>query len=215
MGADWIELDARRTSDGRIVCIHDGDLKRTTGEEGSVANMTYDEISSLDARQGQRIPLITDVLDFARGKLGVDIELKVRDLEEELVRLVRRRRMEKKILFSSFLRETLGEVRSLGDDLLTGVLIDKQTDDPFAYARDVRANSIKPVFLFVESTLVENAHAVGLRVIPWTVDNVDIMEELVIMGVDGIITNTPDVCARVVKSHGKSAKTGSSVPRFR
>ncbi|HLH31441.1 MAG TPA: glycerophosphodiester phosphodiesterase family protein, partial [Terriglobia bacterium] len=63
LGAAGIEFDVRRCGDGRLVVIHDDTVDRTTNGKGRVANLNYDELSQLDAGSGERIPLLSDVLD--------------------------------------------------------------------------------------------------------------------------------------------------------
>ena len=67
-----VELDVHETLDGQLVCIHDEGVDRTTNGTGLVHEMTLDQIRELDAGRGEKIPLLSEVLDFARGKLQVN-----------------------------------------------------------------------------------------------------------------------------------------------
>jgi len=82
-GADFIEVDVRTTSDGKIVLMHDATVDRTTNGHGEVAEMTLEEIRKLDAGikfspefAGTKVPTFDEVLEFARGKIGVYIDAK-------------------------------------------------------------------------------------------------------------------------------------------
>jgi glycerophosphoryl diester phosphodiesterase len=77
MKADMVELDVHSTADGGLVCIHDEDVSRTTNGKGLVAELTLKELRRLDAGKGQKVPLLSEVLDLARGRFGVNIEIKV------------------------------------------------------------------------------------------------------------------------------------------
>src|ERR1017187_2838116 len=73
LGADYIEVDVRTTSDGKLVLSHDGDVSRCTNGTGDVAKMSFDEIRALDAGvkkgaefAGTRVPTFDEVLDYAR-----------------------------------------------------------------------------------------------------------------------------------------------------
>ncbi len=81
--ADWFELDCTLTSDGEVVCIHDGTVDRTTNATGEVAKMTLADLKQLDAGAwkhpdyaGEPLPTLAETLDFARGNIGVYIEIK-------------------------------------------------------------------------------------------------------------------------------------------
>jgi glycerophosphoryl diester phosphodiesterase len=99
-GADFIETDVRTTSDGKLVIMHDGSVDRCTNGHGDVANMTFDEIRKLDAGvkfgeafAGSKVPTFDEVLELARGKIGVYIDSK-RISAQDLVAAVARYGME-------------------------------------------------------------------------------------------------------------------------
>jgi glycerophosphoryl diester phosphodiesterase len=95
LGADYIEVDVRTTADGKLVLSHDGTVDRCTSGKGEVAKMTFDEIRSLDAGArmapefaGTRVPTFDEVLDYARGKIGIYVDVKqvsAKDLVEHIV----------------------------------------------------------------------------------------------------------------------------------
>jgi glycerophosphoryl diester phosphodiesterase len=95
LGADYIEVDVRTTSDGKLVLSHDGNVDRCTNGKGEVAHMTFDEIRALDAGfkmgpefAGTKVPTFDEVLDYARGKIGIYVDVKqvsAKDLVEHIV----------------------------------------------------------------------------------------------------------------------------------
>jgi glycerophosphoryl diester phosphodiesterase len=83
VGADYIEVDVRTTSDGKLVLMHDGSVNRTTDGQGDVAKMTFDQIRALDAGskmspefRGAKVPTFDEVLDYARGKINIYVDVK-------------------------------------------------------------------------------------------------------------------------------------------
>jgi len=83
MGADWFELDCQLTGDGEVVVLHDGDLDRTTNGAGPAIEATLADIRALDAGawyddrfRGEPVPALGDALDFAKGRIGVYVEIK-------------------------------------------------------------------------------------------------------------------------------------------
>jgi glycerophosphoryl diester phosphodiesterase len=92
--ADYIEVDVRTTLDGKLVLMHDSDVGRTTDGKGEVAKMTLEQIRALDAGikkdiafAGTKVPTFDEVLDYARGKIGIYVDCKsisAKDLVEHL-----------------------------------------------------------------------------------------------------------------------------------
>jgi len=92
VGADYIEVDVRTTADGKLVLSHDATVERCTNGHGEVAKMTFDEIRALDAGvrkgpafAGTKVPTFDEVLDLARGKIGIYVDVK-QVAAKELVR---------------------------------------------------------------------------------------------------------------------------------
>jgi glycerophosphoryl diester phosphodiesterase len=82
-GTDYVELDVQRTRDGAIVVIHDGDLMRMGGDPRKVRDLTLAEIQAIDigSKRGpqyasERVPTLAEVIDFARGKFRINVELR-------------------------------------------------------------------------------------------------------------------------------------------
>ncbi len=199
LGADWIELDVHRTADGILVCIHDDDLIRICGRSEKISTLNWDEIREIDVGQGQHIPSLEEVLQFARDRLGVNIELKMADLEAEVLRCVSSHEMLKSVMISSFMHSSLQIVRSLDSSVMTAVLYSEPMENPVEYAHDLGADAINPLFFTIEPETVKAAHEIGLSVYPWTVNDPDMMTDLINIGVDGIITDYPDIAVHVIK----------------
>jgi glycerophosphoryl diester phosphodiesterase len=95
LGADFIEVDVRTTADGKLVLSHDGNVDRCTDGKGEVAKMTFDEIRALDAGikmgpefKGTKVPTFDEVLDYARGKINIYVDVKqvaAKDLVQHIV----------------------------------------------------------------------------------------------------------------------------------
>jgi glycerophosphoryl diester phosphodiesterase len=103
------------------------------------------------------------------------------------------------VLVTSFDRDAITRVHHLDDRLATGQLDAALTDRVEFVTRAAAAGNVAvhPWFGFVDGELVRAAHDLGLAVNPWTVDDPDQLDTLIALGVDGIITNVPDVaCAR-------------------
>ena len=103
LGADYIEFDVHRTKDGEIVIMHDSSTFATTGHKGSIRRMTLEELKELDCGEGEKIPTLQEVIDLAKGKIGLQIEIKAKSLADSLVSLLRSENLIESTLISSFL----------------------------------------------------------------------------------------------------------------
>lgn len=199
-GAQMIELDVQETLDGNLVCIHDSTVDRTTNGSGEVHSFTYKELVGLDAGEGEQIPLLEDVIKFASGKIQINIEIKVIGVEKKILDIVERYGMFQDIMISSFFHNTLLTVRELSELVVTAILVNKPKDELVHYALDLRANAINPHYQLVTRELIQDAQKVGLKILPWTVNDSQTMMKLFAIGIDGLITDFPDRAVKVLKT---------------
>ena len=205
--ADGIELDVQLTKDGEIVVIHDETLDRTTSGQGWVKDQTWKEIKRLDASGGQTgfasatVPTLADVFDLiADTTLTVNIEIKdslipYPGIVEKVLDLVGERDWEYRIVISSFNHLTLAHIRQLGSLIYTGVLFGDVLYEPWNYAQQLWATALHPNLAYVDHVpdMVAEAHNCLLEINTWTVNQVDDIDRMIEAGVDGIITNYPDL----------------------
>ncbi len=136
-GADMIELDVHETDDGHLVCIHDATIDRTTNGTGAVSSLTLSEIQKFDAGMGQQIPLLEDVIKFSKGRIQVNIELKIPGVEERISDIVNNLDMTNDIIISSFLHLSLSEIKELNDRIRIAILVQNDNDNPLSYAHEI------------------------------------------------------------------------------
>lgn len=197
LGADAVELDARRTRDGQVIVHHDAVLS-----DGRVI------VETLAADLPDHIPTLDTAVDAAAG-MAVNIEIKnwpddpdfdpgqlVADAVVALVATSGRRR---ELLVSCFHLPTIDHVRAADPDVETA-LLHALVDGPTALARAVAHGHpvLHPWDPLVDEALVAAAHDAGVRVNVWTVDDPGRMAQLAGWGVDGIVTNVPDVARRAL-----------------
>jgi glycerophosphoryl diester phosphodiesterase len=205
LGVDAIELDVHLTADGELVVIHDHELHRTTDGQGIVGEMRLAELAAVDAgvsfgpeHAGQRIPTLSEVLAWAKGRCVLDVEIKggpwpYPGIEERVVELIRRYDMTNQTIVISFNHPTVARVKALAPELATGTLWNCRPIDPVAVAQEAGANAILPMWPFCDADTVERAHAAGLSVHPWATSEPAVVERLIGLGVDSICSNHPDV----------------------
>jgi glycerophosphoryl diester phosphodiesterase len=214
IGVDAIEIDVHLTADGEVVVIHDHQLDRTTDGSGVLGEKTLSELKSLDAGKhfgdeftGQRIPTLGEVLEWARGRCVLDIEIKggpwpYPGLEAKVVDLIREHEMVEQTIVISFEHPTVARVKALAPEIATGTLWSARPIDPVAVARAAGANAILPFWAYCDAETVEKAHAVGLSVHPWATSDRKIVDYLIGLGVDSICSNHPDVVVGALKHAG-------------
>jgi glycerophosphoryl diester phosphodiesterase len=202
-GCDGIELDVHLTADAEIVIIHDEDLPRTTNGRGFVKDRTLAELQNLDAGMGQRIPAAGEYFDFIQTVNVIsNIELKnsifpYRGMEELLIRRIRERGLENRVLLSSFNHESVRLCKSLAPEIKCAFLYDCQLIDGGSYARRYGVEYLHPNYLNLSAGSLKEIHSRNILVNAWNVNAGDTMEQMLNMGVDGIITNDPALLRRV------------------
>jgi glycerophosphoryl diester phosphodiesterase len=209
--ADMIEIDLHRSRDGHVVVTHDAEL-RGLGGSGEVGEATLAEIRRLDAGEGQRVPTLDEVLDGFGARIPFNLEIKQArggpypGLEAAAVAAVRARGIVAQTLFSSFYDPVLARLRAAAGEARIALLLSRRYPvDPLARARALGAEAINPEDPLVTPDLVAEAHAAGLAVHPFTVDDEARMRELLAWGVDGMFTNHPGRLRRLVDAGAAGA----------
>lgn len=192
IGVDAIELDVRRTKDNQLVVIHDTDVKRTTDGEGLVSEFTLVQIKGFSTDGGEKIPTFEEALDFLDKKVKVLVELKETGIEEQVLSIVHARSLEKNVVITSFLEDTLRKVRELNKSVETGLIYAKHSN-PIRAALELKANYLIAFYKFTHTATVQKAHENGLKIIVWTINTVDEAQEYAKKGVDGIASDHPDI----------------------
>ncbi len=205
-GADYAEIDVQETADGRIVLLHDTDLKRIAGLDRKIWEVDLAELQRCDvgswfsdAFRGERVPTLEEAIDLVRGRLKLNIELKYngrdKDLAAAVVRIVSAKGFQEECVISSLKGAALREVRELDPTLKVGHIVFDAVGDLTKQDVDflaVRAGTTK-------AGLVRRAHGRGLEVHVWTVNAEPAMRSYIDLGVDNILTDRPEVLRRVIE----------------
>lgn len=198
LGADWIELDVQETKDGQIIVMHDANLRRTTGINRAVWTVTYDEIKGLDCGSwfhpkfaGQRIPLLSDVLAFAKEQnIRLNIELKPtgheNNLEEKVVDLILEQNLQNDCVVTSQTYHALENVKAYNPDIFT-VYVCSVAYGNITHLSDADAFSIDASF--ASKSLITRIHNAGKQVYVWTVNKKANIDRMIDLNVDNIITD--------------------------
>jgi len=195
LGADWVEVDVY-VVDGRLIVFHDDRLERTTDGKGYVFEKTFDYLRTLNAGKGQKIPTLEEVFAAVDRRSGLNIELKGPHTAEPVVCLIRDQ-IEKgwryeKILVSSFNHHQLLHVKNLDSKIRTGALIAGQPFERVSFAQKLGCFSVHISIDCVDRAFVDDAHARGLRVFVFTVNETQDAAHMAYLGVDGVFTDYPE-----------------------
>jgi len=200
---DGIELDVQRCKTGELIVIHDDTVKRTTNGNGSVDQMSYEEIEKLDAGnwfssefKGEKVPTLQSVLDLVDGRLLVNVEIKnapVRYLgiEEDVIHILDRYKFPDKIMISSFDHEVLRAIHDQTAKYKLALLTVGTPYDLKGYAKAVGAKAWNPSFSELREDSVKSAERDELEVNVWTVNSQNDWRRAADMGVTSIITDDP------------------------
>jgi glycerophosphoryl diester phosphodiesterase len=191
--ADMVEIDVQSTRDDHLVIIHDAEVERTTNGKGSVKELTLAAIRRLDAGKGEKIPTMQEVLEAAKDKIGVMIEVKSVGIEKRLLELIRSEEMSEQVIVTSFMTDVVRNIRKLDSKLSTGQIFSWKIPNLAKRAVELRTTVMVPAFDLVNRRMVQELHEVSVPIYTWTVDNRRIAERLIELGVDGIVTNKPDL----------------------
>ena len=227
LGVDALEMDLHVTRDGEVVVIHDETLDRTTDGQGSIADLTLEEIKRWDAGrrfapafQGERIPTLREVIELitasGNSRIRLDLEIKFgkgkegtpEDFEERVLEVLRQAGFVGRVNVISFHHPSLTKVKTLEPRIRTGLLEEGRQPprDPVGLVRQYRADYYSPRFRQVTAAMVEALHQAGIPIVPWTVNEEADMRRLIALGIgtlagDGIATDFPDRLLNLLKTH--------------
>ena len=229
IGADVLEMDAHITKDGQIVLMHDEKVDRTTDGTGLIEDLTLDQLQQLDAAykwsnddgktfpfrgKGIEVPTLEELFQrFPQMRYVIEIKLTENPIDKPLCELIRKYGMQDRVVIASFhdvamknFRKTCPEVATSASrgEVTTFVLMGKVFLSGLVAPQ---YESIQPPYDPAESKnipimtkrFIREAHARNLAVEPWTVDDPALMKEYIEWGVDGIMTDRPDLMIEVLE----------------
>ncbi|MFQ5550475.1 MAG: glycerophosphodiester phosphodiesterase [Gemmatimonadales bacterium] len=202
-GADGIELDVRGSRDGVPVVIHDPTVDRTTNGEGAVSDFSLDDLRTLDAGGGERIPTLAEVLE-AHPTTAAIVEVKEARTAHAALEVLRRSNAKERVLVGSFLHSVMDVFADTefarASSRLEATVFFVASRLRLPLSNNFQAFCIPPkrgAIGVVDDRFLRCAGRVGLPVHLWTVDDPNEARKFWSQGVSGIITNHP---ARMVEA---------------
>lgn len=198
LGVDAIEIDVHKCTSGELVVFHDFTLDRMTNGSGEVAKHTLEQLKNLKVNNQYEIPTLEDVLNTIDKKCMLNIELKGRDTALKTCKIVEDYIETKQwnldhFLISSFQHQELEDVYNYNKQLRLGVLTKASVVEAIEFAETINAFAIHPNVALVTKNNVSLAQSKGYKVLIWTVNDQPTIERMKTYGVDGIISDNPDL----------------------
>ena len=218
-GVDRIEVDVRQSKDGVVYLMHDAMVDRTTDGSGKIADLTSAEINKLDAGawfngkfQGEHVPTLEEALKAIDGKAKLVIEIKdgsevYPGIEKNVVDLVKKYNATDWVIIHSFRTDILEKIHQLEPKIeLHKLFVFKTNILPVLYDLKLHISTVPHLgytpevsvyYKFVNPWLIKRVHQLGMKINAWTVDDLETAQRLVSIGIDGIITNSPDIMQKL------------------
>jgi len=214
LGADGFELDVQLTSDGHIVVHHDKTVDRTTNGHGELFKLPLAELRELDAGssfseefRGEKIPTLDEVFETIGKHALINVELKnfstpFDNLTEKVCEVVRRHTMQKNVLFSSFLPWNLWKATRILPEVPRGLITAKGWRGVLVRSFGFyfgNYDALHPFLGSVTPQQVHRVHKLKRKINVWVVNKEEDLQRLLNWGVDGFLTDEPQLALRVIR----------------
>jgi glycerophosphoryl diester phosphodiesterase len=212
--ADMVEFDLRRTADGVIVLFHDWGILGADGEMSQISQISFDELFARAKSQGFEIAKFEDVLRSFGRRIPLNIEIKIGGFEKEVIRLLKAYPPAFEPTLSSFLPWVVIRLKKPGNFRTALIIGEGRIHKLNILERRIARSLAKPLGIssihlqdcIASQAALTNIIRAGLSVFIWTVDDPDQMRRFLKMGVNGIITNKPDLLYEVCMEMANSKK---------
>lgn len=201
-GAQYAEIDVYLSAEGIPVIVHDANLKRLTGEDLNVSDLTVEQLKAFQLTQGEyqgHITTLDEILDFCKGKINVAIELKShgqeqKDLGEEVINVVKAKDMLQDVIFLSLDYDLARLVKDQDKNAIVGYCVYRSV----GFLEREILSGMDIDFVVIEeamatSDLVYEFRKAWIPVYVWTVNDANRMQRYLEMGIVGIVTDHPDI----------------------
>ncbi len=229
LGVDVLEMDVHSTSDGVLVTIHDSTIDRTTNGSGAVQDFTFAELQTFDAGynwptlyedpafpyrdQGVTIPALSEILTtFPELLFNIELKQQSPSIAQDLCDLLREHNVADQALVASFHVDTIKAFRAACPEVATSLAQNEVipmivlarlglglTYPPQAHALQIPEERFG--IALMKSTVFRTAHRKGLQLHAWTINEVDDLERILNLNVDGIITDYPDRMLTILENN--------------
>jgi glycerophosphoryl diester phosphodiesterase len=199
LGADMIELDVRTTLGGEIVVMHDENIANISNGSGNTSDLSLKEIRAFKLKNHEQIPTLKEVLEKVKGRCDVNIHIKDANAVLRSCNIANDMGMMNDVVFTAIHGPWLIDIKSKYPHARVTCVSRDKSQDIIRIAQSLKAEGINPASRIATKKFIQEAHEAGLQVNVWTVNFSWQMKKFIGWGVDGIITNRPDVLVRVIE----------------
>lgn len=202
---NYAEIDVQETKDGMVVLMHDKNLKRLTGLNENVSDLTFKQIEGLNIgshfknKNQERIPTLDSVIKASKNKVRLIIEIKpygnTEDLTKKVVNIIESNDFVNQCMVHSLSYNILLNVKSLNPNIKTGYIACWHRKDLTSLNVDFYSVEQR----LITKKLVMKIHKEHKKIYSWTVDKPNNMDNMIKLNVDGIITDKPNILMDVKK----------------
>ena len=207
LSVNGIELDVHKTKDGKLAAIHDESIDRTFLGNGLVKDYDLRDLKKLENRDEkfrENIDSIIGTLEEVillvsfKDDFVLNIELKTdvihyNGIEEDVLEMLDSYDMIENTIISSFNHESLKICKKINKNIKTAVLYSEPIEDIVNYAKELGVYAIHPDYKLVDKILIKKCHENNILVNAYTVNEKEDIERLIEEGIDGIITDYPNI----------------------
>ncbi len=219
IGIDGFETDVHLTSDGHPVICHNYEIGETSNGEGKITQMTLEEFRSYDFGSyfdekfaGTQGPTLDEFLELCKHPdvevMNIEIKPSLEDdmtIVAKTIEAVKAHGLFDKLLISSFSAKMLLESKKIDKSCRTAFLYSPKDKivlkilfTSAKFAKSLGLYALHPHYSLVTASYVKKAHSRGIKVIPWTINKDKDMRRMIKYGVDGIITDYPEVANQII-----------------
>ncbi|MHA3979668.1 glycerophosphodiester phosphodiesterase family protein [Halovulum sp. GXIMD14794] len=206
-GADWLELDVQEDAEGRVIVVHDSDFMKIAGVDLKVWDATEADLAEIDigswfdgAYAEERTPTLAQVLEMAKDRANVLVELKYyghdERLAERVAEVVEQTGMVDQTAFMSLKPEQVAAMQRVRQDWRTGLLAATALGDLARYDADFLAVNTATA----SAGFIDRARKAGRDVYVWTVNDPLTMSRMISRGAAGLITDEPAMAGQVIEA---------------
>jgi glycerophosphoryl diester phosphodiesterase len=219
LGVDMIEIDVHLSKDKEIIVIHDYTLDRTTNGTGDIKDLTLDEIKQFDAGSwfsenyvNEKVPTLNETLEEINGRCKLLIEIKDGDerypgLEKKIVQTIKAQNASQWVVIQSFNKKSILRIKEMYPELITYYLMGMNFNEFYSKISNQisegksierKFDGVAPHHPSLDKNKVAFLHNAGYGVFTFTVNDKSDMKKVVEIGVDGIITDSPDILENIL-----------------
>ena len=191
---DVVEFDVHHTKDGKLVVMHDHNVKRTTDGVGLIPQLSLKELRKFHEPNGEPVPTLQEVINILKGRCILKIDIREKGIEGKVISVIKKNHIENSVIITCDFHSVIKNIKDHHPNIISsmGGVKEKSIEKVIRKAKRIGADIIDSYYSITTKKLVDEAHKNNLEVHVWTVDDPKLMRKMKKLGVDGITSNYAD-----------------------